>query len=466
MRRRKKLPVFGKYPSNGEYYVYCDRSGRKMRKKDTLKTWDGFIVQPKDWEPRQPLDFPPKVRPERRIWDTRPEPSNNFFTCTFYVDADGEVIYSCVPRDLTQASTVQIAAVRPTISNATAEVAEDAAPGTVVVTVSASDPQGLDLTYSILSGNNTSKFFINATTGVIQVNNLGSVTAGDIFSLVVQAENTQNIPNTATVTITVAAGYDGQILSLSPSVYFKLSDTSGSIAVDASSNGNNGAYENAAGTAQTSTLDDAKLAPGLTGKSPVFQSKDITQPNTSDIAQVRLASGLDDLAATTGMSVVIWVDVAENVLNVNQGQGNLISIGTSSNLKYKFRLNFLGGSDSRLEISLGDPGDSGATTAWTGRSASAIVNVQDVHMFAFTFAPSAIVMYVDGSPISITTVAGTIPASLALVPTSGGSAVPLTLGLDGNASDPFFGNLQAAAQVNTTLTAQQISDIYAAGNGS
>lgn len=208
MKRRRRLPVFGKYPSNGEYYVYCDRSGRKMRKKDTKKTWDNFIVQPKDWEPRQPLDFPPQVRPERRIWNTRPEPTNDFFACTYYVDTDGSIIYSCVPRDLELATVAQIAAVEPVVTSATTTVNEEAEPGSLVTTVVATDPQSLTLTYEILSGDTGNNFYINSTDGEIRVNTSEGLDDGEQVSLTIEVTNTENIPSTGVITVNVLGVVD------------------------------------------------------------------------------------------------------------------------------------------------------------------------------------------------------------------------------------------------------------------
>jgi len=58
----------------------------------------------------------------------------------------------------------------PVIANQTFSIAENSANGTSVGTVVASDPDaGQTLTYSILSGNTSGAFALNASTGVFDV---------------------------------------------------------------------------------------------------------------------------------------------------------------------------------------------------------------------------------------------------------------------------------------------------------
>jgi hypothetical protein len=60
----------------------------------------------------------------------------------------------------------------PIINNQSFSVAENSSNGTNVGTVVASDPDaGQTLTYSILSGNTSGAFAINASTGVLTVAN-------------------------------------------------------------------------------------------------------------------------------------------------------------------------------------------------------------------------------------------------------------------------------------------------------
>jgi hypothetical protein len=66
----------------GTWNAICDICGFKCKADDMLLRWDGFMVDRKCWEPRQPQDFlrsvreysnpPPWTRP-----DTPPETSQN-----------------------------------------------------------------------------------------------------------------------------------------------------------------------------------------------------------------------------------------------------------------------------------------------------------------------------------------------------------------------------------------------------
>ena len=57
----------------GNWIAICDACGRKFKASILQKRWDGLMVCPDDWEPRQPQDFvrgvpeyisPPFTRPE------------------------------------------------------------------------------------------------------------------------------------------------------------------------------------------------------------------------------------------------------------------------------------------------------------------------------------------------------------------------------------------------------------------
>lgn len=41
----------------GNHWVECQVCGFELRSKDAKMRWDGVIVCPSDWEPRQPQDF-------------------------------------------------------------------------------------------------------------------------------------------------------------------------------------------------------------------------------------------------------------------------------------------------------------------------------------------------------------------------------------------------------------------------
>ncbi|MCU7549109.1 cadherin domain-containing protein [Chitinophagaceae bacterium LB-8] len=83
---------------------------------------------------------------------------------------------------------------------------DDAAVGSVVGPVSASDANGDALSYSIVSGNTNGAFSINAATGEITVSKFLSYHAQDSYSLTVRATDDGGLSDQASVAINVTMG--------------------------------------------------------------------------------------------------------------------------------------------------------------------------------------------------------------------------------------------------------------------
>lgn len=60
------------YFRSGDYNAVCDLCGGKFKASKMRKTWDGYYVCQKDWYPRNPLDFQPKVKDGSTPSWTRP----------------------------------------------------------------------------------------------------------------------------------------------------------------------------------------------------------------------------------------------------------------------------------------------------------------------------------------------------------------------------------------------------------
>jgi hypothetical protein len=104
----------------------------------------------------------------------------------------------------------------PTVTPATFSVAENAANGAIVGTVSASDPDaGTTLTYSIVSGNTGNVFAINPSTGQITVAGALDFETTAQYTLVVQATDngTPVLSGQATITVNVTDANDGPAVS-------------------------------------------------------------------------------------------------------------------------------------------------------------------------------------------------------------------------------------------------------------
>jgi hypothetical protein len=96
----------------------------------------------------------------------------------------------------------------PVIANQAFSINENSANGTLVGTVVASDPDaGQTLTYSILSGNTGSAFAINASTGVLTVNNTSALDfeVNPSFALIIKVQDngTGSLSSQATITVSL-----------------------------------------------------------------------------------------------------------------------------------------------------------------------------------------------------------------------------------------------------------------------
>lgn len=63
----------------GDNNVICDSCGVKVKASTLQKTWDGFYVCPKHWEPRHPQDFVRGVVDDMSVRINRPPPAEPEF---------------------------------------------------------------------------------------------------------------------------------------------------------------------------------------------------------------------------------------------------------------------------------------------------------------------------------------------------------------------------------------------------
>ena len=84
-------------------------------------------------------------------------------------------------------------------------VADDAATGAVVGSVSASDPDGRTVTYAITAGNDDGKFGIDTATGEVSMTGALGDEAGSSYSLTVQASDAEGTTSEVTAVVAVTA---------------------------------------------------------------------------------------------------------------------------------------------------------------------------------------------------------------------------------------------------------------------
>lgn len=69
----------------GEHYALCDRCGFVFNQSHLKETWDGYLVCPEDWEPRQPQDFV-RGREDNQApqGNVNPEGADTYLTTTVF----------------------------------------------------------------------------------------------------------------------------------------------------------------------------------------------------------------------------------------------------------------------------------------------------------------------------------------------------------------------------------------------
>lgn len=69
----------------GQWKVVCDQCGREFKSNELRIRWDGLMVCPGDWEPRNPQDFVRGVADKQAPPWTRPEQQDQFiYFCDIY----------------------------------------------------------------------------------------------------------------------------------------------------------------------------------------------------------------------------------------------------------------------------------------------------------------------------------------------------------------------------------------------
>ena len=83
---------------SGDWKVICDVCGREFKASRLKKRWDGFMVCPDDWEPRQPQDFVHGISDVQAPPWTRPETSDTFIGggCSTNTSIAGLAIAGCM----------------------------------------------------------------------------------------------------------------------------------------------------------------------------------------------------------------------------------------------------------------------------------------------------------------------------------------------------------------------------------
>jgi len=78
-RRHVSVSTFNAHDSN----TICDITGFKVKKSEVVKRWEGFMVVPDAWHPRQPQDIPVVPKPQRIVTDIRTQSEDTTAAASF-----------------------------------------------------------------------------------------------------------------------------------------------------------------------------------------------------------------------------------------------------------------------------------------------------------------------------------------------------------------------------------------------
>lgn len=221
--------------------------------------------------------------------------------------------------------------------------------------------------------------------------------------------------------------YSSEVLADSPAVYWRLGETSGTSAVDASGNGRHGTYTGAY------TLNQTSLNTDPTGKS------------------VALVRGVNGGVITSSVGGSVSAFTLEGWVKTGDGNGAFV-IGRDHATVNADRLFWLWVNGVTPRVSIQYPLGSGS---YVEVSAGASLTVGSIHHLAATYDGTTVRLYVDGAQAGTSTAVSGALNSGATVSSGGVSIYSTTTG-----------NLQDVAYYTTALSAARIAAHYAAGTAS
>ncbi|HVL14462.1 MAG TPA: cadherin repeat domain-containing protein, partial [Gemmata sp.] len=223
----------------------------------------------------------------------------------------------------------------PVIADQQFSVDENSTGGAVVGTVTASDPDGQPLAYSITGGSGAGLFTINQTTGQIQVLNSNTLNyeAQASYTLTVQVTDngSPNLSHSATVTINLNDVNEAPTLTLAPTAAVAESSAAGTLVATAS-----GADVDAGDTLSYSIVSGntgGAFAINAAGQITVLNAAALdyeTTPTFELVIRVTDSGGLvDEETITVNLSDVddnspeYFLSVLSTVVNTLLSQGDL-----------------------------------------------------------------------------------------------------------------------------------------------
>lgn len=460
MAKRRRYNPGRKY-NTALWKLRDDRTGFPILSKDAVR--DGnkpeLVVHKDAWEPFLNVRLPTPIITVELPDPARPftDPTlGNIQYCYIVTAANGIVVgVSCSTNQFTNrtlANETQITQYCPVVNSSIMLYSNTISPGNVLGTISAYDPTGQTLSYSLLAANTTSTTVANST----QFFSVNSTTAGVNFltnagfdfnanyTLNVQAIETTGISKLGNVgVITVApqftTDYTTLLSAYNPNGWWKMSETTGNTLADSSFNGNPLIL---AGGSHNFVLGHLQLFPNLPGKSIYEDTAGFSANVQINLGDYNYTTALSGLIATKCTSASV---IATNVL-----------IARYTNLKL---FEFSYDPPSLLTLRLAANGNSTGVAATIQANMASIghgnMAVPAYVGFAYNGRSQTVNLYAQGQQLS-TTITGTIPSLL----NANIANTTFNVGCDSASSNLFFGDLQQPAVFANTLTAAQMNLLY------
>jgi hypothetical protein len=312
----------------------------------------------------------------------------------------------------------------------------------IVVSVLANDSDPDDaLTVTSATNGSNGSVTTNGTTVTYSPNT--GFTGTDSFTYTI--DDGAGTTDSATVTVSVSGtpagpAYALRVQELDPLAYWRLEETTGTVATDTTGNGHDGVYGSAA------TLDQDGVLPGSLDNAA-------RSDGASNVAEVAhdTAFLLDD------GSISLWF----NADRVDQTQGLITkdAYGNGTGGHFRIILRADGVLNTRIQTT---------STSHTIQSATGAVTADQWHQVVLNFGSGGLALYLDGQLVGSNSYTGGLGS------TSGGAGnlEPFTLGSNqGLSSDQssdgengfLYGVLDEVSLFGRALTAQEVSELYDLG---
>ena len=271
----------------------------------------------------------------------------------------------------------------------------------------------------------------------------GALTASQIQSLYNPGPNPTPSPSPtpSPVPTPLPGGYDAAVLSLSPYAYYRLDETSGTVAADSSGNGRNAAYQGTVGTHYL--LGQSSIVPGLTYSLETFG----VNPGYPKVAIPSVSLASNGSTWQSDFSVSLWMKPDPSELSQAAAAAEI----------------------NDYYIGEGGSGGSAASTAYMGVmpvnnwwSAASVFADGNAHMLTLTVQRNSsgtcdLTYYVDQTVVQ--NPLGTACSGQSYMVTATNSGIAGRVSASGGAG-PLFGKVGGVAIFSRALYGSDVSYLY------